>query len=256
MPALLGRTCGVGSAENRRWGWLREGELRGRRGRGRRSTTPRELPPGVTPLAKLQDRSGWTSAVQTFAYSSPVSRGAASRDSAKKPPVRRFARSRLEILQMPQKRRAPQPGWATVEAALRSQGQALQEIKSAVDENRAAVEGLGAAVSENRVAVHDLRRRQEATFETVDAVRLAVEDMRSQNRLTIEAVESTRTALERRIDEVDRESRSRDAVLEMAVREVKVSLQQVSVDVRDLSARVEALARIEARVSALERRLA
>ena len=96
-------------------------------------------------------------------------------------------------------------------------------------------------------------------------------EIRSQNRATIEAVEVNRETLGRRLDElekslatridvlekalgrVDRESRSRDASLEVAIRELKVSVQQNSVDLRDLGAKVEALSRLEERVAALER---
>jgi hypothetical protein len=99
-----------------------------------------------------------------------------------------------------------------------------------------------------------------------------LEDMRSQNRATIEAVEASRVGLERRIEQsdqenrarfaaveaalqrVDQDSRSRDASLEVAIRDLKVSVQQNSVDIRDLTAKVETLSRLEERVSALERR--
>jgi methyl coenzyme M reductase subunit D len=40
----------------------------------------------------------------------------------------------------------------------------------------------------------------------------------------------------------------------MAIRELKVGVQQNSVDIRVLAGRVEALTRLEDRVSALERR--
>lgn len=83
-----------------------------------------------------------------------------------------------------------------------------------------------------------------------------LEDMRSQNRMTIEAVEASRLVLEQRIERLDQETRARDASLELAVRNLHVSVQQNTVDIRDLSGKVEALARLEERVSALERRTA
>jgi hypothetical protein len=112
-----------------------------------------------------------------------------------------------------------------------------------------------------------------------------LEEIRSQNRTTIEAVEVNRETLERqmgdlkgslatRMDDlekaltirmnalekalarVDQESRSRDASLEVAVRDLKVSVQQNSVDIRELAAKVETLTRLEERVAALERRSA
>jgi hypothetical protein len=97
-----------------------------------------------------------------------------------------------------------------------------------------------------------------------------LEDMRSQNRATIEAVVAARLALEERIERLEAATQSRDALIELAVRDLKVSVQQNGVDIRDLRAgvqqngidtrelagKVEALARLEERVSALERRLA
>lgn len=103
---------------------------------------------------------------------------------------------------------------------------------------------------------------------------IILEDVRSQNRATIEAVEASREALERRLDRVDAESRSRDASLELLIRdlrmdvrelkgtvqqngveirELKVHVQQNSIEVHDLAGKVTALARLEERVAALER---
>jgi hypothetical protein len=53
---------------------------------------------------------------------------------------------------------------------------------------------------------------------------------------------------------MEQESRTRDASLEVAIRELKVSVQQNSVDIRDLAGKVDALSRLEERVAALERR--
>src|SRR5687767_3688591 len=47
---------------------------------------------------------------------------------------------------------------------------------------------------------------------------IILEEIRSQNRATIEAVAAFRVALEAKIDQVDRDSRARDALLESAVR--------------------------------------
>ncbi len=88
-----------------------------------------------------------------------------------------------------------------------------------------------------------------------------LEDMRSQNRATIEAVAAFRGSIEERIDRLDRESRSRDSLLELAIRDLRATVQQNSADIRKngadiegLAGKVEALARIEERVTALERR--
>ena len=82
---------------------------------------------------------------------------------------------------------------------------------------------------------------------------IILEDIRAQTSMTIEAVEASRSALERRIDRVDQDSRSRDAVLELSIRDLKVSVRQIGVDVRDVAGKIEALSRLEERVSALER---
>jgi len=89
----------------------------------------------------------------------------------------------------------------------------------------------------------------------VDSQHLLLEDLRSQNAATIEALEATRVALEQRIERLDQDSRSRDALLEVALRDLKVSVQQNSIDIRDLTGRVEVLSRLEERVAAIERRL-
>jgi hypothetical protein len=92
---------------------------------------------------------------------------------------------------------------------------------------------------------------------------IVFEEMKSQNRATIEAVESIRVGLEERIERMDNDSRQRDAVLEMVLRDLRLTVQENSTDiralqgdVRGLSDRVERLARIEERVAALEKRLA
>jgi cell division protein FtsB len=88
-----------------------------------------------------------------------------------------------------------------------------------------------------------------------DSQTLLLEDMRSQNRATIEAVEAVRLALEQRIERLEQDTRSRDALLELAIRELRISVDQNSLDIRDLSGKVEVLARLEERVATIERRL-
>jgi hypothetical protein len=104
--------------------------------------------------------------------------------------------------------------------------------------------------------------RIESQNRRFDAHQVILEDMRSQNRATIEAVEATHQALEERIGRLQRETRQRDAMLEMAVRELRINVQQNGADigqllgdVHGLTAKVEAIARIEERVAALEKRL-
>ena len=62
-----------------------------------------------------------------------------------------------------------------------------------------------------------------------------LEDMRSQNRATMEALQATRAALEAKIDEADRNSQARDAVLEAAVRQNSKDIRQNSADIRQNS---------------------
>jgi len=114
------------------------------------------------------------------------------------------------------------------------------------------------------------------------AWQIILEDIQSQNRATIEALSATRVEIRQDIAELATETRSRLAVLEiavarlaretaerdtsleqairvlrgdteMALREVSVSLDQNSLDIRGLAAKIEAL---EQRVEALERRVA
>jgi chromosome segregation ATPase len=110
------------------------------------------------------------------------------------------------------------------------------------------IEDLRGRFDSHDEALGDLRVR-------VDSQSVVLEDMRSQNRLTIEAVEALRSALEQRIERLDQGSRSRDALLELAIRDLKVSVQENTLDIRDLAGKVEALSRLEHQVAAIERRL-
>ncbi len=83
-----------------------------------------------------------------------------------------------------------------------------------------------------------------------------LEEIRSQNRATIEAVEASRVALEQRIERLEHDTRTRDAMLEMALRELRLDVRQVQGDVRGLTAKVEALGQLAERVTALEKRFA
>jgi uncharacterized protein YlxW (UPF0749 family) len=81
-----------------------------------------------------------------------------------------------------------------------------------------------------------------------------LEDIRSQNRATIKALQATRESLEAKIDQVDRNSQARDAVLEAVVRQNSKDIRKNSEDIRLLTTRVDALGPLDQRVSALERR--
>ena len=70
---------------------------------------------------------------------------------------------------------------------------------------------------------------------------IILEEIRSQNRATIEAVEASRTALELRIERLERETSGRDAAMEMAIRELRLTVQQNSADIRALQGDVKGL---------------
>jgi hypothetical protein len=62
-----------------------------------------------------------------------------------------------------------------------------------------------------------------------------LEQIRAQNHAAIEAVENLRSAVDRELQTADDDSRTRDSLLELAVRDL-----------------IESLARLEARITALE----
>lgn len=78
-----------------------------------------------------------------------------------------------------------------------------------------------------------------------------IEDMHAQNRAVMEQAELNRTRIEARIDQADRESRHRDSFLEAALNSVRVELKA---DIARVEAKVDRLAPLEDRVTALERR--
>lgn len=121
------------------------------------------------------------------------------------------------------------------------------------------------------------------------AWQIILEYIQSQNRATIEALSATRVEIKQDIAELATETRSRLAVLEIAIarlardtadrdatleqaievlrgdteialREVRVGLDQNSLDIRGLTANIAALeqrvAALEQRVAALEQRVA
>ena len=127
---------------------------------------------------------------------------------------------------MPTKKKQPEPPWQVI----------LEEIRS---QNWATIE----AVEVNREA---LERRTDQLEETLTA---RLDDL--ERGLT-----ARMDALEKALSRVDQESRSRDASLDVAIRELKVGVQQNSVDLRELATKVIAVTRLEERVAALERRSA
>jgi|SRR4051812_4834412 len=118
-------------------------------------------------------------------------------------------------------------------------------------------------------SLQDVLDEVRANREEIRGHGVILEEIRSQNRATIEAVEAARVALEAKIDQVDRDGRARDAVLEAEVRQNSADIRQNNADIRQnsedirrnsedigvLTARVEALGPLDQRVSALEGRL-
>jgi predicted nuclease with TOPRIM domain len=121
-----------------------------------------------------------------------------------------------------------------------------------------------------------------AILEEMRAHNVILEAVRSQNRLTIEAVETAKQVLEQkldglehrldrleprldrlvprfdrleaRFDGLERDTRSRDTALELAVRDLKLSVQQNGHDIRELARKAEVLSILEDRVTTLEKR--
>jgi hypothetical protein len=160
------------------------------------------------------------------------------------------------------RKRTSEPTLRTVLDRIEGQGVAIADLRVGLEGLTTGVGDLGERVDGLAANVGGMRERVDILTVRIDSQGLLLEEMRSQNSATIEAVEAVRVSLEQRIDHVDREARGRDPVLELAIRDLKLSVQQMGVDmrnlsqdVRDLSQKVDALIRIEARVSAIERRL-
>jgi hypothetical protein len=152
---------------------------------------------------------------------------------------------------MPAKKREPAPPWQAI----------LEEIRS---QNRATIE----AGETNRIVLEQrIEQLDRATAARLEVLEAAVKELRQESRTGDESLEaslkefreesrSRDESLAASVKELRQESRSGDQSLEVAIRDLKVSVQQNSVDLRDLAGKVEALARLEERVAALERRSA
>jgi chromosome segregation ATPase len=137
--------------------------------------------------------------------------------------------------------------FTVVETAIQSTNRTVELLGPQVGSLEQTVGLLGQKVGSLEQTVGSLGQAVESTNKSVAALDRRLQQSDEQNRLRFAALEA---ALQR----IDQESRSRDASLELAVRDVKVAVQQNSVDIRDLTGKVEALSRLEERVSALERR--
>ena len=120
---------------------------------------------------------------------------------------------------MPTKKRSDGPTLQLILDEVRSHGEQLRSLdeqtRSHGDELRSHGEQL--RTLDERVRAQGVEIRGHSVL---------LEDMRSQNRLTIEAVETTRLALTERIDRLDEDTRGRDAVLELAIRELRATVQE------------------------------
>jgi len=148
---------------------------------------------------------------------------------------------------MPAKKKVPESPWQVI----------LEEIRS---HNRATIEAVEVSRESLEQRMDKYQRETDARFDTIEAVVKWNREAIEGNRESIEQVERTMTArmdaLETALSQIDQASRSRDASLDVAIRELKISVQQNSVDLRDLATKVVALVRLEERVAALERRSA
>ena len=157
------------------------------------------------------------------------------------------ARSRVDWSAFMPTKKKPEPPWEVILEEIRSQNRATIE---AVEVNR---ETLERRFDHLEGRSDRLEQRQDH----LDASIVRVEKSLIGRMDDLErALTARMDALEKALAGVDQESRSRDASLEVAVRELKVSVQQNSVDLRELATKVEALTRLEERVAALERRSA
>lgn len=164
----------------------------------------------------------------------------------------------------------PEPSLRTILKAIRRLGGAIEAQGDRLESQVARLDGaieaqgdrfgaeLGSQVTRLDGAMARLEGSIRAQGERLDdrirSQGILLEEMRSQNHATIEAVEATRLALEQRIDRLEQETGARDRALELAIKDLRIDVKQNSLDLRDLTARVAALQRIEDRVSALERR--
>jgi chromosome segregation ATPase len=120
------------------------------------------------------------------------------------------------------------------------------------------------------VQVRGLETRMDGLETRMGGLETRVEGLEIQIRAHREVLDRRLTLIETALDRIDRESRARDAALEVAIRELRVSVrelaaevhelrttvQQNSADIRDLSARMAVVERLEERVRALEKRTA
>jgi hypothetical protein len=153
---------------------------------------------------------------------------------------------------MPRKKGRPASPWQVIAEDMRSLNRATIE---AVEASRLALDAridrfeqkTDSRFTVVEAAIQSNTKGMAALDQRMGSVERRLEQSDQENRLRFAALEA---ALQR----IDQESRARDQSLEVAVRDLKVSVQQNSVDIRDLAGKVEALSRLEDRVSALERR--
>ena len=136
-----------------------------------------------------------------------------------------------------------------IEQLRRETGARLENIELAIGASREAIEGNRAAIEGNREAIEGNRAAIEGNRGAIEGVRERVEQVERTMAGRLDALEET-------LGRIDQESRSRDASLDVAIRDLKVSVRQNSVDLRELATKFVALTRLEERVAALERRSA
>jgi chromosome segregation ATPase len=162
---------------------------------------------------------------------------------------------------MPTKKRPDDPTLQLILDEVRSNGAQLrsldEEVRSHGEQLRSHGEqlrSLDEQVGSQGEQLRTLDERVRTQGVEIRGHSVLLEDMRSQNRITIEAVEATRRALTERIDRLDEDTRARDAVLELAIRELRATVQENTTDIRALAHIPERLTHLEERVAAIERR--
>src|SRR5512143_3880645 len=133
---------------------------------------------------------------------------------------------------------------------VRSHSVILEDMRS---QNRATIEAVQASHQALETRMDRFEQNAVSRFGTLEA---AVQHLGEDTGSRFENLEATverldqgaRSRFERleaALQRLDEDSRSRDAALELAIRDLKVSVQQNSVDIGDLTRKVETLMRLE-----------
>jgi chromosome segregation ATPase len=164
---------------------------------------------------------------------------------------------------MPSRKPPSSPAWQVILEDIRSQSRATMEavvttrqvleqrIDGLQEDTRSRFSQLEAAMQ--RIG-DDSRARDAALGQRIDSLSEQTTSRFEEMDSRFEQMDSRLSRLESAVQRLGEDGRSRDASLELAVRDLKLSVQQNGADIRDLSGKLETLQRLEERVAALERR--